>query len=549
MIYQFRLFKSAGMSASAARSAQGSAVNSPGTLFAFSLRMNSKSSTESPSPDDLSGSCRASLQPYDQTVFIYNMKQVILVIDQGTSATKAFVYDAELNVVHSHKIRHAIHRPKPGWAESDPQEIADSCRRLIDEMMTFCREQSLQVEAIGMAVQRSTFLFWDKETVEPLTPAMSWQDSRASEILDRFRKQTALIESKTGMPLSAYFGGPKFAFTVEHNPEIKRRVDAGTAFFGPLSAYLTHSLTGTPSVDESIAGRSLLFNLESGMWDEELLNIFGISDTTLPPLKPTCGSFGEVSDCGAPLLCVIGDQQASLIGHGHQESGDVAMNFGTSGSVQVNSGENLTIVPSLLTNVLNSTESHRSFMLEGTINSVGSLFRWLEGHLGISHEDMKWDSRCHGTTSGVLVPGMNGIAAPHWTGEFEPILSALDDASPDEIVRAGMESIGFLVNDICEVIQTDGDINIRHITISGGSGRPPLVQFIADLLGQSLYTSADRDMSGLGTARMVVSQAWPEKIQERETAIEVEYNPIMSSADRDVKITAWRDALRQCGTI
>ena len=97
------------------------------------------------------------------------MKQVILVIDQGTSATKAFVYDAELNVVHSHKIRHAIHRPKPGWAESDPQEIADSCRRLIDEMMTFCREQSLQVEAIGMAVQRSTFLFWDKETVEPLT--------------------------------------------------------------------------------------------------------------------------------------------------------------------------------------------------------------------------------------------------------------------------------------------------------------------------------------------------------------------------------------------
>ena len=476
-------------------------------------------------------------------------KQVILVLDQGTSATKAFVYDVELKVVHSQKIRHAIHRPNPGWAESDPQEIAVTCRRLIDEMITFCGDHSLHVEAIGMAVQRSTFLFWDKEKVEPLTPAMSWQDTRAWDTLGRFQKHRSLIESKTGMPLSAHFGGPKFAFTVEQDPELQGRLDAGSALFGPLSAFLTHTLTGTPVVDESIAGRSLLFNLESGTWDAELLDIFGISESSLPLLKPTCGSFGEVHEYGVPLLCVIGDQQASLIGHGHQESGDVAMNFGTSGSIQVNTGENMIVVPSLLTNILNSTESHRSFMLEGTINSVGSLFRWLEGHLGISHEEMKWDSRCGGTTSGILVPGMNGLAAPYWTDEFEPILSDLDDASPDEIVRAGMESIGFLVHDIYEIIRKNTGVDIRHITISGGSGRSPLVQLIADLIRQSVYTSADRDMTGLGTARMVVTQAWPEKIQERETATEVEYVPKMSSAERDDKITAWCDVLRQCGII
>lgn len=477
------------------------------------------------------------------------MKQVILVIDQGTSATKAFVYDVDLNVIRSHKIRHAIHRPKPGWAETDPQEIALTCRRLIDEMMTYCSEQSLRAAAIGMAVQRSTFLFWDKETVEPLTPAMSWQDTRASEILNCFRKHHSLIESKTGMPLSSHFGGPKFAFSIDHDPELKSQVEDGTAFFGPLSAYLTHSLTGTARVDESIAGRSLFFNLESGSWDSELLDIFGISENTLPPLAPTSGNFGDVRHYGLPLLCVMGDQQASLIGHGHQKSGDVAMNFGTSGSVQVNSNSDLVIVPSLLTNILRSTETQRNFLLEGTVNSVGSLFRWLEGYLGISHEDMKWDSRCHGTTPGVLVPGMNGIAAPYWTGEFEPFLTGLDNANPDEAVRAGMESIGFLVNDICEIIQAEGDINIRHITISGGSGRPPLVQFIADLLQHPVHTSSDRDMTGLGAARLVAEQVWQEQVGKRIMAAEVEHDPHMSITGREEKINAWHDALQQCKII
>lgn len=477
------------------------------------------------------------------------MKQVILVIDQGTSATKAFIYDVDLNVIHSHKIRHAIHRPKPGWAESDPQEIALTCKRLINELMTYCSEQSLRAAAIGMAAQRSTFLFWNKETVEPLTPAMSWQDTRASEILDRFRKHHSLIESKTGMPLSSHFGGPKFAFSIEHDSELKSQVEDGAAFFGPLSAYLTHTLTGTACVDESIAGRSLFFNLESSSWDSELLDIFGISKNTLPPLAPTCSSFGDVRHCGLPLLCVLGDQQASLIGHGHQECGDVAMNFGTSGSVQVNSNSDLVIVPSLLTNVLWSTETQRNFLLEGTVNSVGSLFRWLEGYLGISHEDMKWDSRCYRTTPGVLVPGMNGIAAPYWTGEFEPLLTGLDNANPDEIVRAGMESIGFLVNDICEIIQAEGDINFRHITISGGSGRPPLVQFITDLLQHPIHTSADRDMTALGVARLVAEQVWPEQIGKRIITVEEKYYPQMSTSEQEEKINTWHDALQQCQII
>jgi glycerol kinase len=221
------------------------------------------------------------------------------------------------------------------------------------------------------------------------------------------------------------------------------------------------------------------------------------------------------------------------------------MNFGTSGSVLVNCGQSSIVVPSLLTNVLYSTDKTAHFLLEGTINSVGSLFKWVERRLGISHQEMAWDNRCHVATEGVLVPGLNGISAPYWTGEFETEVIGLgNDLEPNQFIRAAMESIGFLVHDICNVMQEEAGIETVNIVASGGSSRAPLLQFISDLLGTDLQTTQGKDMTALGVARLAVHSALEQPLGAVTPRDKV-FHPIMPAVTREKKISAWHNAIRK----
>lgn len=207
-------------------------------------------------------------------------------------------------------------------------------------------------------------------------------------------------------------------------------------------------------------------------WNPTLLDLFDVPRQCLPPPVPTCHPFGPVKTDSRTLTlsCVLGDQQASLVGLKGIHPGAMALNLGTSGSVLVNSGESPRIVPSVLSSVLYSFEDRSRFLLEGSINGVGSLFRWLESYLGIPHREMNWEKRCRKPTRGILIPGINGIAAPYWADEFETTLVDLSPAdNPDEVVRAAMESIGFLVADICEVLYEDGSVSPTDMVASGGS--------------------------------------------------------------------------------
>ncbi|MBH31016.1 MAG: hypothetical protein CMG71_03375 [Candidatus Marinimicrobia bacterium] len=471
----------------------------------------------------------------------------IIVVDHGTSATKGFLFDKRLEIVATEKIRHTVDRPKPGWVECDATEILTACETVIDKMVEEAHTQSLTIATIGMAFQRSTFLFWRKADGEPAAPAMSWQDSRADGLAKGISEHSGFVQQKTGIPLTGHFGGPKYLHTITNHSNIKDGVEKGDLFFGPLSSFVTHRLTGNHLIDQSIAGRSLLMDIATLQWEDDLLKLFQVRERALPQIVPTSYSFGTVKAGGKaiPLLCVIGDQQASLIGQGRWRKGDVSMNFGTSGSVLVNCGQSSIVVPSLLTNVLYSTAEATHFLLEGTINSIGSLFKWVEGRLEIPHEEIMWDKRCELETEGVLVPGLNGISAPYWTGEFETEVFGLNnDTEPNQFIRAAMESIGFLVHDICHVMKEEAGIETGDIVASGGSSRTPLLQFISDLLDTDLHTTQGKDMTALGVARLAAHSALGQPL-DAVTSRDKVFHPIMPASAREKKISAWHNAVRK----
>ena len=479
-----------------------------------------------------------------------NMAKVInlfyLVLDQGTSSSKIFLFDEEQNIVFSDREKHNLHRPQEHHVESNPIDILNACTKLISSAIRYAKSKNGNIVSMGMAVQRSTFLFWDKQNLKHYTQAISWQDSRAQAEADAFAKHGDKIQNITGAPLNAHFGAPKYLHFTKHDSILNQKAENDKLWFGPLSAYLTHSFAGISAVDESIAGRSLLMNLDEIVWDDELCSLFGVPITCLPPLKPTVHKFGlvEIDDIQISLNCVIGDQQAALIGQGGSTAGILAMNFGTSGSVQYNAGAEPNRVSGLLSNILYSTDVQHNYILEGTITASSSLFYWLEEELNIPHNKMRWEKRCEKTTTnGILIPSFAGIAAPYWIDEFQTVYHNLDNASPDEIIRAGMETIGFLAHDIYKSIVDKTKLKPELITVSGGGARAPLLQFIADLLQVKIGHTTLKDRTALGVYKLLrLSDS--KFIGEESVECDKIFSPKMDNSIRQEKLNNWQAALK-----
>jgi glycerol kinase len=468
-----------------------------------------------------------------------------LVLDQGTSSSKIFLFDEEQNIIFSNRERHHLHRPQEHHVESNPIDILNACTKLISSAISYEKSKNGNIISMGMAVQRSTFLFWDKQNLKHYTQAISWQDSRSQEESNAFSKHADKIQEITGVPLSAHFGAAKYIHVTKHDSTLKQKAENGKLWFGPLSAYLTHSFTGTPALDESIAGRTLLMNLDKIAWDHELCSLFGVPMDCLPPLKPTVHNFGlvEIDDVQIPLNCVIGDQQGALIGQGGSTPGTLAMNFGTSGSVQFNTGSEPNRVSGLLSNVLFSDHARRNYLLEGTISASSSLFYWLEEELNIPHEKMRWDKRCEKTaTKGILIPGFTGIAAPYWVDGFKTVYHNLNDALDDDIIRAGMETIGFLVHDIFKSIIDKTKLKPNLITVSGGGARTPLLQFIADLLQVKIGHTTLKDRTALGVFKLLRNSD-SNYVADESVECDKIFTPQMPNSIREEKLKNWRIAL------
>jgi glycerol kinase len=367
-----------------------------------------------------------------------------------------------------------------------------------------------------------------------------------------------MIYQKTGLPLTGHYGGPKFLWFIMNHPEFSKWVHLPKVLFSPWNSFLLWHLTEERvcATDESIAGRTLFFNIHERFWDETLLRLFGVPEQILPLVRPTCHLYGHYlfGNRSIPITCSIGDHQAALIGLGGLQKGHCGLNYGTSAGVLMNIGKEAHVINGLLTNILYSTKEEVNHTAEGTINAVGSLFEWFEKERGIPRASQNWETQMAPSSRGwYMIPGMYGIAAPYWKETAPTEFQGEGELPSQEIqLRAGMESIAFLATDILGQLQKIPHLQIHQITAAGGAARRPLLQFQADLFGLPILHSSITDATALGCAFLTGLQAgfWKElkEIRDLIQAEEIFY-PQLNSSERQALLNGWHELLKARGIL
>lgn len=423
-------------------------------------------------------------------------------IDQGSSATKAVVVSAAGQVLfQTRKDLSPLIRDSTR-IEQDPHEVLDSVQQVINESVQAVHGTGMSVLGIGLSCQRSSCLVWNEAAREPLSPIISWRDRRGTDIIAGMEDRGPAVFKTTGLPLTPYYSASKFRWLRDNLPAAQQP----GALYGTLSSFLIQRLTGSAQavIDHTNAARTLLMNIHSLSWDQELLALFGLVGAGLPLITPTARVFGTIRTPGGPvpLLACVGDQQASLLGLGVLEQGDAGINYGTGGFLMVNTGTELALTQGLMASVLYSTEQERRYLLEGSVNAAGDALEWLRNSLGLFSAYAEVDDLCWKASSDVVAfVGINGTGAPHWESSISSAIHGLTiESVPADVVRAVIENIAFFIKDIEEAMRAAGN-SPASCALSGGlSSLSYLAQIQADILGKDVVVSAVPEASAMGAA-------------------------------------------------
>jgi len=418
----------------------------------------------------------------------------VAVIDQGSTATKGGVYtlDGECLQATSVPVERRVEGPS---VQNDPRQIAAGVEEILDRLLA-----AHDVAAIGLACQRSTCLVWERQGGRPLTAALSWQDRTQARRVEALASHAEMVEGRTGLRLSPYYSATKLAALLEEVPEGHARATSGELVAGTLDAFLVHRLTGRPTTEPSIAGRTLLYNLEENSWDVRLCDLFGVPPGALPELTASAGRRGAYRDI--PLLAVAGDQQASLVGHGGWRRGTTAAHFGTGAFVLASTGETSVRHEGLLTAVLASTSRGRRFQIEGSVNSAGSAVDWARALIG---EDLDaWSDRSLGSGAPWVLPSFAGTAAPWWQADSSGVIAGLGlESSGADLLAGVLAGVAHRVLDCVEAV-ADAGIRTEVLRVSGKLTRlGGLVQLLADAGQVPVEISAEEETGSLGLVRLI----------------------------------------------
>lgn len=423
-------------------------------------------------------------------------------IDQGSSSTKALVVDdVGSSLFAARRDLSPPFRQGPR-VEQDPGEILRSVSEVLEECMRHALSRSIKVLGAGLSCQRSSCLLWDGTTGEPLSPVLSWRDTRGGALIDRLGAQRARIFRSTGLPLTPYYSASKLRWLRDHVPA-GRRPDA---VFGTLSSHLVQRLTqaGQPTIDHTNAARTQLMDIGALAWDDGLLDLFGLTGIRLPAITPTASDLGTIRSASGdvPLLACIGDQQAAMLGLGVTAEGDGGINYGTGGFLMVNTGTALVPASGLMASVHYSTDRERRYLLEGSVNAAGDALAWLRERFGLFREMDEVDDLCGKASNDVVAfLALNGTGAPHWeTGISSALHGLTADSGAADIVRAAVEGIAFFMKDIVEAVRAAGMTPASFVAAGGLSSLGYLVQVQADLFGMDLAVNAESEASARGAA-------------------------------------------------
>lgn len=490
------------------------------------------------------------------------MEKYILALDQGTSSSRAIVFDGHGRTKAVSQKEFTQIFPKPGWVEHNPMEIWSSQASVIAEAITSIDINGLNIAAIGITNQRETTIVWDAETGTPVYNAIVWQDRRTSEYCDSLKKdgRTDLIRSKTGLIIDAYFSATKIRWILENVPGARQKAEEGRLRFGTVDTWLIWMLTrGEVHVtDVSNASRTMLFNIHTLEWDRELLALFDIPASMMPQVKSSSEVYGYTKTTlfahEVPIAGIAGDQQAALFGQMCTEPGSVKNTYGTGCFMLMNSGERpIMSSNNLLTTIAWKIGDKVSYALEGSIFVAGSVVQWLRDGLGIikSSSEVEELAASVPDNGGVyFVPALTGLGAPHWDQYAKGSIYGISrGTTAAHIARAALEGIAFQTMDIVNAMQKDAGITLKELKVDGGASRNNLLmQFQADVLGTSVIRPTVTETTALGAAYLAgLAVGYWESLEhiKSQWGVDTEFVP---AADAD-KVSSlkkgWSDAIRR----
>ncbi|HEX8204112.1 MAG TPA: glycerol kinase GlpK [Isosphaeraceae bacterium] len=438
----------------------------------------------------------------------------LLAIDQGTTSTRAVVYDARLRPVGQGQAEVPPSYPQPGWVEHDPEALIGSVGPQVTRALAEAGVGADRLAAIGLTNQRETTVVWDRATGRAIAPALVWQDRRTAPDCQRLADRRAWLAERTGLVLDPYFSATKIAWLLDHVPDARRRAEAGDLAAGTIDAFLIWHLTGGGAhvTDATNASRTLLMDLRSLRWAEDLGATFAVPIAILPEIRPSAGEFGRTRGLdylpdGLPITGVAGDQQASLAGQGCLAAGQAKCTYGTGAFLLAHTGDR--IVPSSrgLVTTLAATlgDGPPQYALEGSVFVAGAAVQWFRDGLkavGSAPEIDRLALEADPESGVLFVPALTGLGAPHWQPEARGTIFGLTRAtSVADVARAILEGVAFQVADLIDAMAADLPSPLADLRVDGGMARSdPFLRFQADLLGLTLRRSPQAESTALGAA-------------------------------------------------
>jgi glycerol kinase len=489
--------------------------------------------------------------------------QVVLALDQGTTSSRAIVFDAEGRPLGVGQKEFAQRYPQPGWVEHDANEIWSTQSGVLGEALAAANVSTRDVAAIGITNQRETTVLWDRATLQPVAPAIVWQDRRTAGAVDAVRARAGaadLVRERSGLELDAYFSASKLAWLLEHVPGARSRAERGELAFGTVDSWLVARLTrGEVHVtDVSNASRTMLFDLHRLDWDDDLLELWGIPRAVLPRIVGSSEVVGHVADglpcAGAPIAGIAGDQQAATFGQACFATGQAKATYGTGAFLVLNAGTEP--VPShhrLLSTVAWKLPTEVRYALEGSIFVAGAVVQWLRDGLRVidRSEDVEALATSVPDTGGVvLVPAFAGLGAPQWDPYARgTIVGITRGTTAAHLARAALEAIAYSVADVLDAMAADAPVPIQDLRVDGGAARNDLLMgFQADVLGLPVVRPAVTETTALGAAFLagLATGVWPDRDAVAATwRRDRTFEPTSPRAEVDERRARWRDAVER----
>jgi glycerol kinase len=481
----------------------------------------------------------------------------VAAVDQGTTSSRCIIFDRAGVAVAMAQAEHRHHFPRPGWVEHDPAEIWHKVQQCIRGALDSAGLSRADLAAVGITNQRETTLVWDAVTGEPVGNAIVWQDTRTDQVIRDLAMvhDEAWWRSRCGLPLATYFSGPKLRWLLDQDPQLRRRAEAGDLRFGTMDSWLIWQLTGRHVTDVTNASRTMLMNLATLEWDDELLAAMDVPRAVLPEIVPSSQVYGDARGdlAGVPVAAALGDQQAALFGQTCFKAGEAKCTYGTGSFLLLNTGTG----PVRSDQGLLTTVGYRIgaqppvYALEGSIAVTGALVQWLRDNLGIIDSAAQVNELAASVDDNggcYIVPAFSGLFAPHWRPDARGVIVGLTSyVTRAHLARAALEATAWQVADIIEAIAAGSDLRLATLKVDGGmTASDLLLQIQADVLDVPVVRASVTETTCLGAAYAAGLAVGFWKDQEELRAnwrIGRRFEPAMSAERRQAERARWRDAV------